>query len=818
MNRTPRSFRFQSYSFEPQKKRVRFFYAFEFAKGPAMEFTETLHLPSVPGKCPAELLKSVLEGLHLMLGISYYKLFCPGKVEVPYKLSKAQAAFWTTVYRKGLGEFAFRNKLDPRRFAKFSGTGVRAQSFDCPRKDRSLLGIGGGKDSIIAGELMKEAGKEFDAFLAETGAPSEVVRNVVKTMGVRSISIQRELDEKIFHPIVGTYNGHIPISAVFAFVGLLTAILYDYRYVIVSNEHSSNFGNVMWKGEEVNHQWSKSAEFEKMFQTYVRDFITPDVTYFSLMRPFYEIRIVEMFTRYPKYFPVFTSCNRSFRVRRERGKKLWCGECAKCIFVFTLMSAFLPKKKVVEIFGKDLYADASLKPMFRDLLGEGKMKPFDCVGTFEEMKVAYQVVLGHGFKVGDVFKTVQAPTVPTPFRLLGMKNVLIAGYGREGKVTEAYLKKFYPKLKRGIADETEGAGYLKKQEDYDFVIKTPGLSKTKITRPYTTATNLFFEAVQKCGNTVIGVTGSKGKSTTASLIAHILAKGGKKVRLMGNIGKPMLSALLGPIAKNEIFVLELSSYQLDDSAYSPNIAVATNLFPEHMTYHGGEKNYYEAKKNIIRWQSAEDTFVYNPKNVLMRAWAKSARAKILPFATKLPLKDAEIPLLGEHNKSNVAAAVAVARLMGVSDAAIGKGIKSFKALPHRLEFVGRFKNIDFYDDAISTTPQSTLMALKALRNVDTIFLGGEDRGYDFSALEVALRKHKIRNVVLFPDTGKRMLKSEKGFRVLHTKKMAEAVKFAYENTAAGKVCLLSMASPSYSLWKNFEEKGDEFQRSVKVFK
>jgi len=172
-------------------------------------------------------------------------------------------------------------------------------------------------------------------------------------------------------------------------------------------------------------------------------------------------------------------------------------------------------------------------------------------------------------------------------------------------------------------------------------------------------------------------------------------------------------------------------------------------------------------------------------------------------------------LLGGHNQDNIGAAVSVANILQIPEAKIKEAIKTFKSLPHRLEFVGEFRGVEFYDDAISTTPESTIMALKAIKNVDTIFLGGQDREYNFSQLEKAVKRYKIKNIVLFPDSGDKMLKSKKGLNILRTKSMKEAVAFAYKNTKQGSVCLLSCASPSYSLWKNFEEKGDQFQKFVK---
>ena len=260
----------------------------------------------------------------------------------------------------------------------------------------------------------------------------------------------------------------------------------------------------------------------------------------------------------------------------------------------------------------------------------------------------------------------------------------------------------------------------------------------------------------------------------------------------------MLEVLLKKVDPDEILVIELSSYMLEDIEYSPNVALLLNLFPEHMDYHGGTENYYKAKENIFKFQKPGDLAVKPPFN-----------EKIL-----LVQRD-EIPLLGAHNIKNIKAAIKVARIIGISDSDIKKAVKNFKTLPHRLEFVGELDGVKFYDDAISTTPESTIEAIKSLKNIGTIFLGGEDRGYDFRELEKTLKDYKIKNIVLFPESGKRILKSRQGFNVLETRSMEEAVRFAFKNTTNGQICLLSTASPSYSLWKNFEEKGDLFQRLIK---
>jgi len=414
------------------------------------------------------------------------------------------------------------------------------------------------------------------------------------------------------------------------------------------------------------------------------------------------------------------------------------------------------------------------------------------------------------------------------------KKILILGFGMEGRATLKYLKKVLSPeqvSKIGIADEKDGPGYLDKQKYYDLVIKTAGIPRRLVTKPYTTATNLFFANTT---GKIIGITGSKGKSTTTSLIHSILHSAGKNEMLVGNIGRPMLEELTKPEGEgaDRIYVCELSSYQCEDLEYSPHIAVYVSFFPDHMDYHGGLEQYWAAKNNLTAHSKAGDSVVYNPEYPRLADLAKelserpeSDRPQVLPFAHKLPFPQSAVPLLGKHNFDNVRGAYTVAKLLGISDEVIESAVRNFKALPHRLEPIGEFKGISFYDDAISTTPESTMAALDALsaggRRIGAIFLGGKDRGYDFSGLAQKIVEKKVKVVVLFPESGahikEAILKVEGGASIKfhETRLMREAVEFAYAHADHGSVCLLSTASPSYSVWKNFEEKGDQFQKYAK---
>lgn len=394
------------------------------------------------------------------------------------------------------------------------------------------------------------------------------------------------------------------------------------------------------------------------------------------------------------------------------------------------------------------------------------------------------------------------------------KKILLVGYGIEGKSTKEFLTKTLPDIEVGTADQKDGPNYLDKQKEFDLAIRSPGVRKELITIPYTTATNIFFANTTK---PVIGVTGTKGKSTTASLIHSILLEQGLKSKLVGNIGTPLLSTLLDE-SGTDYYVAELSSFQLDDLKYSPHISLVINIYPEHMDYHGDVETYWIAKSSIIKHSTNNDYYVYNHHFPTLCDWVHTTQAKAVEIVNKLPFVLDKNPLLGEHNLENIKSAVTVGEILGILPSTMQKAISNFQPLPHRLELVGTYKNITFYDDAISTTPQSTIHAIKALKKVGTILLGGTNRGYDFSDLVKTLEEFGVPNVVLFPDSGKKILElinsSNYKPNVLNTSSMAEAVAFTYKNSPKRSICLLSTASPSYSLWKNFEEKGSEFKKNV----
>lgn len=423
------------------------------------------------------------------------------------------------------------------------------------------------------------------------------------------------------------------------------------------------------------------------------------------------------------------------------------------------------------------------------------------------------------------------------------KKILILGLGREGLSTLKFLRKKYPTQIIGIADQANtqdlsetarqivkeddnlelclGKEYLKAISRYDVIFKSPGINLKDQSAKIISQTEIFLELKR---DMVIGVTGTKGKSTTSSLIHKILKDANFKVELVGNIGNPPFD-YLDEKYKDYFFVFELSSFQLQNVKTSPHIAVFLNLYQEHLDYHESIEGYIKSKENITKFQTKRDYFVFNSESNEVFEVSRRTKAIKVPFSVKEKGKFEifQTGLKGEFNLNNVLAAVAVARILKIEDEKITESVKSFKPLKHRLQFVATKNGIEFYNDSIATIPQATIAALETLRpNVQTLIAGGLDRGLDFSELGKKIAQEKIENLILFPQTGKKILdkigKEQYSPKSYIVSTMKEAVEIAAKVTNAGKICLLSPASASYNLFKNFEDRGEQFIEQVQKLK
>ena len=376
-------FKFENYNFNPASGIAVFNYSLGKNK-----FREELVFPKGYKKlsaAKAEAFDKALFNLFLIAGVSYYKTYCPPEIDLnDFKLSQGQAEFWDKIYTKGLGEFFYKNKINFKNLINFPyHKNYRQKSVKIKTSPKSLVPLGGGKDSIVTMELLKKKNINFDLFSLRD---LKISRDVAVKANKKILIIDRNISPNLFK-LKNAYNGHIPFSAYLAFLSVVISILYDYKNIVLSNEKSANYGNLKYLGFTINHQWSKSYEFEKLFGNYLKKYITPDIKYYSLLRSWDELKITQEFVKYKKYFPVFSSCNKNFRLKQKAAER-WCGECAKCVFTWTMLTAYLPVKQVENIFNKNLYQNKKLKPLFNQLLGKKKIKPFECVGTPSEMKRA----------------------------------------------------------------------------------------------------------------------------------------------------------------------------------------------------------------------------------------------------------------------------------------------------------------------------------------------------------------------------------------------------------------------------------------------
>ena len=434
------------------------------------------------------------------------------------------------------------------------------------------------------------------------------------------------------------------------------------------------------------------------------------------------------------------------------------------------------------------------------------------------------------------------------------RKILILGFGREGTSTYKFIRKYLKDQILYIADSKQikrqdydflkedgkivfkcGEDYLNNLEQYDIIMKSPGISFLGIdTSKFESKIKSELELLLEFFNNFkIGITGTKGKSTTTSLIYKMIKDQKKDVMLLGNIGIPAFD-YIDTITNDMILVLEMSSYQLEYIQRSPNIAILLNLFEEHLNYHGTFEKYAQAKCNIYKYQNENDYFIYNAENENLSKFVKQPKAKTfkVSFNNKLQantyIKDEYVyindekiynmneqrNLLGDYNLNNIMFVLTVSKILGLDMQKTIKSISEFKTLEHRLELVGKYDDVYFYDNSIATIPMATIEAVKAIKNVDTLIIGGMDRGIDYSDFIDFLNNSQIRNIICMPKTGHDIAKKLNKEKAYVVDTMEEAVDIAKKVTAKEKSCLLSPAAASYGFFKNFEEKGDIYKSLV----
>ena len=434
------------------------------------------------------------------------------------------------------------------------------------------------------------------------------------------------------------------------------------------------------------------------------------------------------------------------------------------------------------------------------------------------------------------------------------KKIAILGFGKEGKSTYNFIRRYLNKKKLTIIDKVKqeindeyvdiisGENYLEGLYKYDLIIKSPGITLKDIDISnfkdrITSQLELVLEVYRK---NIIGITGTKGKSTTTSLIYEIIKDQRDKVFILGNIGNPLLDRV-EEYDENSILVIEMSSDQLEFVDKSPHIAIILNLFEDHLDHAGTIEHYHDSKMNIFKYQDENDYCIYSDDNYYLRQRMESSQYKGIKYNIRFDyenlnqnsvrIKDKEVylnnellytdderKLIGDHNLKNIMFALTVAKIMNLNLDKANKIIKEFKGLKYRMECIGTYDDITYYNDTIATVPSATISAITSIKNVDTLIFGGMDRKIDYTELIDYLKNSDISNLVCMPTTGTKIgkiLELETNKNIFYTDSLEEAYDIAKEKTKKGYSCLLSPAASSYEYFKNFEEKGKYFENIVK---
>ena len=439
------------------------------------------------------------------------------------------------------------------------------------------------------------------------------------------------------------------------------------------------------------------------------------------------------------------------------------------------------------------------------------------------------------------------------------KKLAILGFGKEGKSTYSFIRKYIPNKHLTIIDMKDVSGddifngdtnvdfvcgeeYLSNLDIYDYIIKAPGVSlkdikDENIKLKVTSQLELLLEVNR---DNIIGVTGTKGKSTTSSLLYEVFKDQGYDVYLLGNIGVPVLENI--ELYKDDtLLVIEMSSHQLEFIEVSPHIGIVLNLFQDHLDHAGDLKHYHDNKMRMFKFQDEKDIALYGDDNKylherIMNDGYKSTFYDIRFDASEggersVRIKDKSIylngeclytdgkrNLLGDHNLNNIMFIMTIAKLKGLDLVKAKDSISKFKGLKYRMECIGTFDDVTYYNDSIATIPEATINAIKAIGNVDTLIFGGMDRHIEYDSLISFLKDSSISNLVCMPTTGftiGNILKDECEKNIYFVNTLEEAHDVSKKCTAKGMSCLLSPAAASYEFFKNFEEKGKAFEQIVK---
>ncbi|MBI2042542.1 MAG: hypothetical protein HYT21_02250 [Candidatus Nealsonbacteria bacterium] len=398
-------FIYQKYSYQLKGGELRT--SFHFRIEPDIRFKSAITIKNVSSTALEKIGDRALNNFVFHLGLmeipSYWKATASPEIMIRAGfLTKEQRDWWRDLIINAMGQFFYENKIDCRN-ADFLSV-VSNPALDAPPlgifgldlREKFLIPMGGGKDSIVTLEKLKKREAQLACFLLN---PQKIQRGVIEIAGIKDCVVaERKIDPRLLAlNRQGYLNGHTPFTAVLSFLGVFCAAIFDYKNVVFSNEKSADEGNVDYLDGVINHQYAKSSDFENRFKGYCKKHLAPKMRCYSFLRKYTEAEISKMFSKYPQYFSIFSSCNVGLKTRER-----WCGNCPKCLFVYSTLYPYLTAKQLQGTFAKDMFMNKNLLQVMRDLLGRGKHKPFECVGTYKESQEALELCLVKAKTIGEL--------------------------------------------------------------------------------------------------------------------------------------------------------------------------------------------------------------------------------------------------------------------------------------------------------------------------------------------------------------------------------------------------------------------------------
>jgi UDP-N-acetylmuramoylalanine-D-glutamate ligase len=831
--------------------------------------------PSIVNTSNPEALVSLVRLVAIAAAPSYYKALGTENVDINFPAGSTLKTWAESLFDEGLREFRFTNNQAFADVPSVETPVPMQEGRAAPNAsliERCLVPIGGGKDSATSLELLRRSNVDIVGFSV---GDFDAINATAEVAGINLVRVKRVIDPQLIAlNEAGAPNGHVPVTAITSTLACVAALCINADAVVMSNESSADEPTRVIDGIEVNHQWSKSLSAENLLREALSaSGVT--INYFSLLRPLSEFSIFSLFSTFEKFHSAFTSCNRAFTIDPSQRSDSWCGDCDKCRFVFLGLSAFRGNEYASQIIGADLFDDDTQLDGFIDLLGVGDAKPFECVGTMNETRaMARRAVAAGDTSVGRALAVTLSSLDPTQEKTNHRRSSQNVPAIFLRVINEALCERYIHDVHSSISSQTFGVmglgrdtsaiirfldrvGYtgdvsifLPEQpgvshEEFEDILASNNLADVSMSlRPAASAemsADLIFmspgishysDEVVQAGDRAttplawwlelnkevlsttmfIGITGTKGKSTTSSMVAHVL----DRAIVAGNLGNAVGDIPFSELVDSRYVVLETSSFQASYVKTSPDIVAITSLFDCHIDWHRTPENYYKDKLNLAAHGAGH--VVYNKDIVELFEKSVPSHPDLSEgshtFITHLI--DIDTASLRARNEA-MTKVIAMTAEPELTEDDIDQRLENFEDLKYRHEKIADVHGVTYISDVLSTAPEAVLATvddtLAEYSGHVYLLFGGAHRDVDHSTFIKEMNERSDRvTIVALPETGH--LVETQLENVHHGDELADGFAFASSNAQPGDVVLLAPGAPSFHRYDNYEKLAEHFEKLV----